>query len=103
MPTIIVDRADTDSRRMALLNALKNLEMFISKKPIVICERQKQVIQEDFTAFGFDVAVVEIPKQGTRKLLRPILKGLGESDTVIVLGSSAYCEHMAKIIREILM
>ncbi len=103
MPTIIVDRADTDSRRMALLNALKKLEMFISKKPIVICERQNQVIQEDFTAFGFDVAVVEIPKQGTRKLLRPILKELGESDTVIVLGSSAYCEHMAKIIREILM
>ena len=103
MPAIIVDRADTKSRRAALISSLKKAEGFISKNPLVICEQKKRVIREDFIAVGFELNDVEIPIQSARKDLRPILKSLNESDTVIVLGSSKYCESIAKIIKEILM
>ena len=103
MPTIIVDRADTEGRRRRLIEALKMQSGFISKKPIVICEGEKRKIYEEFTLMGRDVKVSEMGKKGARKAIKALLSSLDENDTVVILGSSSYCEEIAKITKEILM
>ena len=103
MPTIIVDRADTESRRRRLIETLKMQSGFISKKPVVICESNKRRIYEEFSLMGRDVKVSEIGENGARKAIKALLSELDEDDTVIILGSSAYCEQISKITKEILM
>lgn len=103
MPTIIIDRADDESRRRRLIESLKILNTFISDKPTVICESGKRKISEEFALMSHDITATEILLKTARKELRPMLSGLDDSDTIIILGSSQYCEQMAKITKDILM
>ncbi len=103
MPTIIIDRADDENRRRRLIESLKILSTFISDKPTVICESGKRRLSEEFALMSRDISATEISAKTARKELRPILSGLNDSDTLIILGSSQYCEQMAKITKDILM
>ena len=102
-PTIIIDRADSKQRREALIETYKMLGDNLSASPTIICEDAADVIYDEFSAGGISPQVLEIKTNGMKKALRPILKGLSEQDTIIVLGSSCYCETVAKTTREILM
>lgn len=103
MPTIIIDRADDENRRRRLIESLKILSTFTNDKPTVICESGKRKIAEEFALMSRDIATKEIPIKTARKELRSMLSGLSDSDTLIILGSSQYCEQMAKITKDILM
>ena len=102
-PTIIIDRADSKQRREALIETYKMLGDNLSASPTIICEDAADVIYDEFSAGSISPQVLEIKTDGMKKALRPILKGLSEQDTIIVLGSSCYCETVAKTTREILM
>lgn len=103
MPTIIVDRADSENRRRRLIETLKMQSSFISKNPTVICEGGRRRISEEFALMGRDAKVTEIAEKGARKTLRELISTLGENDTVIISGTSEYCEQISKITKEILM
>lgn len=103
MPTIIIDRADTDERRKALIISLKMLDNQISSKPIVICEKESKNISEEFALSDYKATVNAFSVKELKKHLRVVLPTLDEESTLIILGSSAYCEATTKLIREILM
>lgn len=103
MPTIIVDRANTAKRRKALIESLKKLEGHISANPTVICEDNKKSIADEFIAADYHAEVHKIDVKEMKKHLRAIYPTLNENSTLIIIGSSEYCEHTAKLIREILM
>ena len=103
MPTIIVDRADSESRRRRLIETLKMQSSFINKNPTVICEGGRRRISEEFALMGRDARVTEIAEKGARKTLRQLISTLDENDTVIISGTSEYCEQITKITKEILM
>ena len=101
MPTIIVDRADTKERRSALIESLKKLYGHISSKPTVICCKDKAEISSDLAAMDYAADVIEIDIDNTKKYLRDLCPSLTEESTVIVIGSSDYCDQASKIIKEI--
>lgn len=103
MPTIIVDRADTDERRKALVGSLKTLGNQISSKPIVICDKESKKTDEEFLLADIHTKISEVSKKELKKHLRGVLPTLDESSTLIILGSSEYCEESAKLTKEILM
>ena len=96
MPTIIIDRADTEEKCNALTESMKLIGC--AATPTVVCENANE-----FTFTDYDVRLCEIPSNGFKKQLRGILPTLTEDDTVIIIGSSEYCENAAKLTKEILM
>ena len=103
LPTIIIDRADTKERRNALIESLKKLDSQISVSPIVICDGDRKNISEEFFAAGYRASLNEANTKELKKSLREILPNLDESSTLIILGSSKYCEEASKHTREFLM
>ena len=103
LPTIIIDRADSQIRQRRLIESLKILGSFINDRPTVICENSKRKISEEFALMNREATVIEISLKTARKELRPILSALSDDDTLIILGSSQYCEQMSKITKELLM
>lgn len=103
MPTIIVDRANTKERRKALIESLKKLEIHVPTTPTVICDEDRTGISDEFIAADYPAEVFEISIKEMKKHLREILPKLDEESTLIILGSSEYCEATTKLIREILM
>lgn len=101
MPTIVVDRADTQSKQRALFMSLDELSKQLSGKQTVICPENSDQVNELLASPG--ASVIAIPTKGARKAMRPILSGLCEDDILFIIGSSEYCEEMAKITKEILM
>ena len=103
MPTIIVDRADTPDKRKAFLDTLKKLEGQISKTPTVICEKNSKSISDEFLSINLHAKSLETTEKELKKQLRSLCGELSEDSTLIVLGSSEYCETAAKLIKEALM
>ena len=103
LPTIIVDRADTEGRQKSLIESLKMLNEHISKAPIFVCENKSRNFSELLATQSFDTVITEMSTKGIRKPLRELIASLKESDTLIITGSSEYCEQIAKLTKEFLM
>ena len=103
MPTIIIDRADSESKRRKLIETLKMQSAFVDAKPTVICESGKRKISEEFLMLGLDAAVTLVSEKDAKKAFRAIRSRLDENSVTIILGSSPYCEKISRIIKDSLM
>ena len=103
MPTVIIDRADSESKRRRLIETIKMQNAFVGAKPTVICEGEKRKIAEEFLMHGLDAEVTLLPEKDAKKALKELCPKLDEHSVTIILGSSAYCENLSKIIKDILM
>lgn len=103
MPTIIVDRADTEEKRSALIESMKRLGNGSSPQPTVICEKDGATVTEEFLNADYSAKLSEVGVKELKKHLKSEFSTLTEENTVIIIGSSEYCEAAAKLTREILM
>lgn len=102
MPNVIIDRADNSTRRKALLDTIARMKDRLSSPPIVVCESECEKIREEFEAEYPDTKVFEVDSKIAKKSLKPLLSSIAEENTVIVLGTSDYCEQISKITKQIL-
>ncbi|MBQ7294140.1 MAG: hypothetical protein IJW79_10425 [Clostridia bacterium] len=102
MPNVIIDRADNSTRRKALIDTITKLKDYLSSPPFVVCESECEKIREEFEAEYPDTKVFEVDSKIAKKSLKPLISSIAEENTVIVLGTSDYCEQMSKITKEIL-
>lgn len=103
MPTVIIDRADSESKRRRLIETLKMQGAFSGTRPTVICESGKRKTAEEFSMMGLDATVTLLPEKDAKKAFRSLRAQLDENSVTIILGSSPYCEKISKIIKDSLM
>lgn len=103
MPTIIIDRANTKQRRAALFETLKELCGKIISNPEVICDNDATAVANELSKSDIVCRTSEVAPKDLKKSFKLRLCNLDQNASLIVIGSSEYCEAASNIIKDLLM